>query len=470
MSRKILVKKMEEAIPIKREKVAALKKNHGSLELETIKLDHILNGGRGLTTLLWEGSSLDPNEGIRFRSRTLPEILKTLPNPRAESMFWYLLTGEVPTKDEAVGFSKDLAKISGLGREVENVMDSLPRATHPMTQLQIGVALLANQSAFSPLYASETPLAKSEYWRSTLDDSLALVAKLPSLAARIYRNTYFPNRELAHSGKQAGDLIHSYASTMKYMISSDKDAPCRSVTFEEYLGLYIALHSDHEGGNVSAHATQLVGSALVNPFTAYSAGVAGLSGPLHGLANQNVLKFILQMQAKLSANPTEQDESDEQAPPKQITDEDVKTYLWDYLKSGRVIPGYGHAVLRSTDPRFTALQDFTQRHAKEFENSEVVRLVKVLAEITPGVLKEHGKTKNPNPNVDATSGCLLHHYGLTQIDYYTVIFGISRAIGTSAQLVWDRALGLPIERPKSITLDGLERLARAKLEGGADGQ
>ena len=187
--------------------------------------------------------------------------------------------------------------------------------------------------------------------------------------------------------------------------------------------LYLTIHADHEGGNVSAHATHLVGSALSDPYLSFTAGMTGLAGPLHGLANQEVLNWMLAMQAEVGANPT---------------DADIEKYLWDTLKSGRVVPGFGHAVLRKTDPRYTAQREYALKH---LPNDELFGLVSQMYEIAPRVLTEQGKVANPWPNVDAHSGCLLVHYGLTEQSYYTVMFGVSRALGVMSQLVWSRALG-----------------------------
>jgi len=141
----------------------------------------------------------------------------------------------------------------------------------------------------------------------------------------------------------------------------------------------------------------------------------------------------------------------------EITHHNIKDYLWKTLKSGQVVPGYGHGVLRNPDPRFIALQEFCATRP-DLKDSPIIRLVNMTSEVAPDVLKEHGKTKNPYPNVDATSGCVLYHYGLTEFKYYTVIFGVSRALGALTQLVWARALGLPLERPKSVSMDVLEKL------------
>ena len=88
-----------------------------------------------------------------------------------------------------------------------------------------------------------------------------------------------------------------------------------------------------------------------------------------------------------------------------------------------------------------------------FPEDENVQIVKMFYETIPDLLKATGKVANPWPNVDAASGTLLMHYGLDKFDYYTVLFGVSRAFGTMTAQAWSRALGLPIERPNSTTLD-----------------
>ncbi|KAF9520578.1 hypothetical protein BS47DRAFT_1374727 [Hydnum rufescens UP504] len=393
---------------------------------------------RGLKAMLWEGSLLDPNEGIRFHGLSIPEAQKLLPTAKdgkeiiAESMLWLLLTGKVPTEAQTRDLSRQLAENGQLPKYIIDLVDAFPRTLHPMTQLGMGVAALNHDSKFVAAYDNGVP--KTEYWTYALDDSLDLIAKLPALAARIYRNVHKPGKELPALDLDQ-DLVGNYANLLGY---GDNEG------MKEYLRLYIALHGDHEGGNVSAHTAHLVGSALSDPYLSYSAALFGLAGPLHGLANQEVLRWILSMREAIG----------DDAPHEQI-----KEYLWSTLKSGRVIPGYGHGVLRDPDPRFTALQTFCEVRP-ELRDSPIIGLVKKTSEVAPGVLREHGKTKNPNPNVDATSGCLLYHYGLTEFNYYTVIFGVSRALGALTQVVWDRALGLPIERPKSVTLEAIEAIAR----------
>lgn len=202
-------------------------------------------------------------------------------------------------------------------------------------------------------------------------------------------------------------------------------------------------YSDHEGGNVSAHTTHLVGSALSDPYLSFAAGLNGLAGPLHGLANQEVLVWLMKLQKGVGKN---------------VTEDQLKDFIWKTLKSGQVVPGYGHAVLRKTDPRYTCQREFALKHLPD---DPLFHLVSTIYKVVPPILNELGKVKNPWPNVDAHSGVLLQYYNLKEMNYYTVMFGVSRALGVLASLVWDRALGLPLERPKSYSTPALKKLVKA---------
>ncbi|KAF8522229.1 citrate synthase [Hysterangium stoloniferum] len=429
---------LEGIIPVKREQLQRLKAEHSQAVVGDVKVENIIGGMRGLKSMLWEASVLDPNEGIRFHGLSITDCKRVLPPAKdgkeiiLESMLWLLLTGQVPSIEQTREFSRELAARGELPGFAEKIIDVLPKSLHPMTQLAIGVSALNHDSKFAAAYEKGIP--KTEYWTYALEDSLDLIAKLPALAARIYTNVYRDGAALPALDKDT-DVVGNYVKLLGYS---------HNHSLTEYLRLYIALHGDHEGGNVSAHTSHLVGSALSDPYLSYSAALQGLAGPLHGLANQEVLRWMLAMQDTIGPNGTH---------------EQIKEYLWKTLKGGRVVPGYGHGVLRSPDPRFIALQEFVDANP-ELQRSPIIQLVKKTFEVAPGVLLEHGKTKNPYPNVDATSGCLLYHYGLTEFKYYTVIFGVSRAIGALTQYVWDRALGLPLERPKSVSLNVLESLVK----------
>ncbi|CAI2181122.1 9549_t:CDS:2, partial [Funneliformis geosporum] len=430
---KSLKERLEELIPLKQEEVKQVKKEHGAKSLGNITVDMVYGGMRGIKGLIWEGSVLDPEEGIEFRGLTIPDCRKRLPaaddgeEPLPEGLFWLLVTGEIPTKEQVKALSAEWAARSSIPSFVEDLIDRCPNTLHPMSQFSLAVTALQHDSTFAKAYQSG--VNKSEYWQYVYEDAMDLISKLPSIAGRIYRNVYKDGK--VPSIEMDKDFSYNLAKSLGY--SEDKD-------FVELLRLYLTIHSDHEGGNVSAHTMRLVGSALSDPYISFSASLNGLAGPLHGLANQEVIRWILRMRDEVGDAPS---------------DEIVKKYVWDTLKSGTVIPGYGHAVLRRTDPRYEAQREFA---LKRLPNDPLFKLVSQLYNIVPGVLLEHGKTKNPWPNVDAHSGVLLQHFGLVEQNYYTVLFGVSRALGVLSQIIWDRALGFPIERPKSYSTEMIKKM------------
>jgi len=305
-----------------------------------------------------------------------------------------------------------------------------------MTQLSLALQACQSESKFASAY--EKGVHKSKYWESTLEDILDVVAKLPSIAALIYRCT-FKDGVCNLNDPSHADL--DYSARFNRMLGF------HGADFDELMRLYLVIHSDHEGGNASAHTTHLVASTLADPYLAFAAGLDALAGPLHGLANQEVLGWILQLNEKFAKEG------------KEVNKETITAFAWETLKSGKVIPGYGHAVLRKTDPRYSCQREFALKH---LPNDPLFKIVSTIYEVMPGVLTEHGKTKNPYPNVDSHSGVLLWHYGLREFNYYTVLFGVSRAMGALSQVFWDRALGMPLERPKSVTADYIKEFFAKK--------
>ncbi|KAN0072584.1 Citrate synthase-like protein [Elaphomyces granulatus] len=455
---KSLKETFAEKLPSEIEKVKKLRKEYGSKVIGEVTLDQVYGGARGIKSLVWEvgghgspsgvddgrqlislkGSVLDSEEGIRFRGKTIPECQELLPKapggeqPLPEGLFWLLLTGEIPSEQQVRELSAEWAARSDVPKFVEELIDRCPSDLHPMAQFSLAVTALEHESSFSKAYAKG--LNKKDYWQYTFEDSMDLIAKLPTIAARIYRNI-FKDGKVAPVQKDK-DYAFNLANQLGY--GDNKD-------FVELMRLYLTIHSDHEGGNVSAHTTHLVGSALSSPMLSLGAGLNGLAGPLHGLANQEVLVWLQKMKKAIGND---------------LSDEAIKNYLWSTLRAGQVVPGYGHAVLRKTDPRYVSQREFALQHLPD---DPMFKLVSQVYKIAPGVLTEHGKTKNPYPNVDAHSGVLLQYYGLTEANYYTVLFGVSRALGVLPQLIIDRALGSPIERPKSFSTEAYSRLVSAKL-------
>ncbi|KAL6307511.1 citrate synthase [Sparassis latifolia] len=431
--------RLADLIPAEIENVKATRAAHGKKSFGPVLVDQLYGGMRGLPALIWDGSILDPEEGIRFRGRTIPECQELLPRapgssePLPEGLFWLLLTGEVPTQEQVTALSRDWAARATIPDFVEDILDRCPDTLHPMSQFSLAVTALNRDSAFAKAY--QQGISKKEYWQPTFEDGMDLIAKLPNIAGRIYRNVY---------GKGKIPTIEpnrDYSWNLAHLLGFDQDP-----AFVDLLRLYITIHrhADHEGGNVSAHTGKLVGSALSDPFLAFSASLNGLAGPLHGLANQEVLLWLRKMQFKIGEN---------------ASDEAVKEYVWSTLKAGQVVPGYGHAVLRKTDPRYTAQRKFALKHMPD---DPLFQLVGQVFKIVPDILLAAGKAKNPWPNVDAHSGVLLTHYGLKEMQFYTVLFGVSRAFGVTAQLIWDRALGAPLERPKSYSTVAIQQMFKDK--------
>lgn len=426
----LIQEKIASQLPAWRDRVKKLVKEKGNVVIDKVTIDQVYGGMRGSMVLVSDISYVDPSEGIRLRGFSIPEVLEKLPKPVNSHMpfvgglYYLLLTGEMPTKEQACQVEKEWADRSEIPDYVFNILKALPKKTHPMTLFSIAVQSLQTQSEFTQRY--HEGMHKDEYWVTMLEDSLNLTAKLPVIAAYIYNLKY-------HDGEipRLNPDLDWGANFAQMLGVSDKG-------YEELSRLYFIIHSDHESGNVSAHTTHLVGSTLADAYYAFSAGLNGLAGPLHGLANQECLGWLLEVREKFGGVPSK---------------DELRNFTWETLQNGKVIPGYGHAVLRVPDPRFTVQMKFAK---ERFPQDELVQLADLVFEIVPQVLKEQGKAKNPAPNVDAISGALQYYYGVREFDFYTVLFGVSRSLGVTANLVWARALGQPLERPKSVTTRMLE--------------
>lgn len=402
-------------IPAIREEITDLVKNHGDTVISEVTLKQAYGGMRGVKGLVCDTSLVDPYKGLIIRGIPIDELTDKTP----EEIFFLLVVGALPDEEQLATLKQNLFARSEVPDYVWNVLRDMPETAHPMDMLITAITILEDQSLFRKRY--DEGMTRDEYWEAALEDSMNLLAKLPALAAGVYRIRY-----------NKGDLILpdpklDWSENYAHMLGIDDPV------FYDLMRLYMVLHSDHEGGNVSAFTAHVVASALSDPYYAVSAGLSGLAGPLHGLANQECLKFVLGVMERFDGAPTP---------------EEMRDFTWQVLESGRVVPGYGHAVLRATDPRFTAFHAFGKKH---FPEDPVFKTVDVGFEVIPQVLQEHGKAANPWPNVDAGSGALLHHFGITEMRYYTVLFSVSRAMGICSQLIMSRAVMEPITRPKSVS-------------------
>ena len=432
----ILHEKMAAQLPAWRERVKTLVKEHGETVVDQVTISQVYGGMRDIKSMVTDVSFVDPATGIKFRGMAIPEVLAKLPKPRGAKipyvggLYYLLMTGEIPARAQAEEVEQEWATRALVPDYVFKMIRSMPGDTHPMVLFSQAVLALQSGSKFAQAY--HAGVKKDAYWESTLEDSLDLTAKLPVIAAFIYRLKYF-----GETKKPKYNARQDYGTNFARMMGvADRKG------YAELARLYFILHSDHESGNVSAHATHLVGSALSDAYYSFSAGLNGLAGPLHGLANQECLGWLIDVRDKFGGVPSR---------------EDLYKFAWDTLNGGKVIPGYGHAVLRVTDPRYIAQLEFAKAR---FPEDTLIRLAELVYDVVPAVLKEQGKAKNPAPNVDAISGTLQYYYGVREFDFYTVLFGVGRALGVTPNLVWARALGQPIERPKSLSTAMLEEIAK----------
>lgn len=418
-----LKEKLALKIPQLRDEIKGFVKEHANKVISEVSVAQAYGGMRGVKALVCDTSVVPPDKGLIIRGTPIGELKDQLP----EAVFYLLVTGEMPDNEALEDLKMDLKSRSEVPDYVWKTLEAMPKDSHPMVMFSLGILAMERESVFKKKY--NEGMKKTEYWDPTLEDCLNLIAKLPTLAAGIYRMRFNkgPRIEPDPSLDWAGDYAR--------MLGLDDPTG----EFANLIRLYMVLHTDHEGGNVSAHTCHCVGSALSDAYYAVSAGLNGLAGPLHGLANQMCLRWAIMVKDKFGGVPTE---------------DQLRQFAWDTLKSGQVIPGYGHAVLRVTDPRFTAFHEFGSRVCAD---DDLFQIVAKVFKVIPDVLREHGKAKDPWPNVDAASGCLLYHFGLTEFEYYTVLFGVSRALGMCSQLIVSRALGEAIERPKSVTTEWMKQ-------------
>ena len=419
--------KIAQTLPPQIEKIKKFVKEEGDTVVADVTVKQAFGGMRGVRGLVCDTSVVPPDKGLIIRGRMLKELWDKLP----EEVLWLLLTDSLPNEAELKDLQADLASRYDVPDYVWNVIDAMPADQHPMTMLNAAILSMQGESVFAKKYAEGA--SKSLFWEYTLEDTLNVLAKMPSIAAYVYRKRFNKGPRIAP------DKSLDWAANYAHMLGVEDP----NGEFKQLMRLYMTLHSDHEGGNASAFTSTIINSTLADIYYSISGGLNALAGPLHGLANQNCLQWVLELMDKFGG--------------KAPTEEQLEQFTWDTLDEGKVVPGYGHAVLRVTDPRFEAFHNFGKEHMAD---DPVFDTVSKLFKVVPEVLKQVEKISNPWPNVDAGSGALLYHYGLKEFSYYTVLFSISRAMGMGAQAVIARGYGFPITRPKSLMTDRYIELAK----------
>ncbi|EED79428.1 predicted protein [Postia placenta Mad-698-R] len=426
---------IEARLPSRLELFSRLAKQYSDVTLHNMTVGQVLGGMRGLPCVLWEVSGTE-KAGIRYHGKSLKELLEILPRWRGseqispEAMIWYLYTGTVPTRTELEVFAADLARRAEPPVEVEEFCDSLSPDIASATQLMMCLSVWGNHSKFSAALVQGAP--RAELWRHALEDALDSHSCTSVISARIYANKYRDGRDRTTPLNPQGDIAENFAIRMGR--AGDHD-------FTELIRMYWSLHMDH-GANVSAHTMRLSSSAWTDPYLTLASGLIAGTGILHAGAISQALRYNQAMAAALGPEPSAQA---------------VEAYICRTLEKGLVVPGYGHALLRDVDPRLEPITRFINSRpvpaSASGEQGHMLRLIGRNSTIVPEILRRRvPRMKSTAPNVDSLSGCLMYAHGL-EIDFILLVMGCSRGMGFMTQYVWDRALGLAIERPLSITMD-----------------
>ena len=363
---------------------------------------HLNTGLRGVPVGTCRTSFVTPTEGVHYCGYPINELTNFTP----EDIVYLLFNKELPNPQQSADMRADLAKRAQIPGDLVAVFRTLPKHGHPMDWLSVAIHTIG-------------------MWETTGDwkeDAMNLIARMPRIMGLMYRV-----REGRDGNIPADDtsmnMVQRFVSTLD-LDGIDND------TMERVIATYLVLHMDHGGGNLSTFTGKAIASSKATMYSAIAGAMNALSGPLHGRANQSCLEFVLKIG---TSDPIE-----------------VESFVRGELAENRPIFGFGHAVLRSEDPRATAQFALGEEICPDDENFKIIR---TLREVAPRVLAENPKIRNPNANVDIASGALLHHIGLEDPTYYTTFFGWARVMGIGAQIVDERTVfrdgkGTPLYRPK----------------------
>ena len=371
---------------------------------------HLDIGMRGVPVGTCRTSFVTPGEGVHYCGYPITELASMQP----EDVVYLLHNKELPTPEQSVAFRKDLERRAVMPGDLGPIFSALPRDGHPMDWLAIGIQTLGMWDC------------KND-WK---EDALNLVARMPRMMGLLFR--YRENRvEGIPSDDTSLSMVERFTNTLDLDVDQEK--------LNRVLAVYLVLHMDHGGGNLSTFVGKAVASGHATLYSAMAGSMNALSGPLHGRANQSCLEFVLRVG---TSDPVK-----------------VEKFVREELDAGRPVFGFGHAVLRTEDPRAAAQFALGEQLCPDDENFKIIR---TLREVAPRVLAENPKISNPNANVDIASGALLHHVGLKDPSYYTTFFGWARVAGIGAQIYDERVVmrngkGVPIYRPKYIAREQVLR-------------
>lgn len=370
----------------------------------TVHDSHLNTGLRGIPVGTCRTSFVTPNEGVHYCGYPIAELAHHSP----EDVVYLLFNKELPNAEQSQAFKSEMAARGRVPESLAAVFSTLPKDGHPMDWLSVGIHTLGM-------------LDTTGDWK---EDALNLIARMPRMMALIFRI-----RDGRGENIPADDLD---ASMVQRFVRTLEMEGVDDALMEKILSTYLVLHMDHGGGNLSTFTGKAIASGHATVYASIAGAMNALSGPLHGRANQSCLEFVLRIG---TSDPTE-----------------VEAFVRNELAAKRPVFGFGHAVLRSEDPRATVQFAVGEELCPDDENFKIIR---TLREVAPRVLSENKKISNPNANVDIASGALLHHVGFKDPTYYTTFFGWARVAGIGAQIIDERTVmrggkGTPIYRPKYV--------------------
>ena len=355
-------------------------------------------GLEGVIAAITSISCIDGEEGILiYRGIPIQVIAK---NSTFEETAYFLLFGKLPTRTELDYFIGDLKEHRALSEQEINCIMNFPRDAHPMDALRTAVSIMGLHD----------PMRGAESRDINLRIGIKIIAKIPSIISAFDR---------MRNGKEIvpPDSSLSHAENFLYMLKGEKP----DTEDARILDIALILHADH-GMNASTFGSMVTASTLSDMYSAIVTGIGTLKGPLHGGANERVLKMIKDIGAEDKA----------------------EAYVMAALAEHRKIMGFGHRVYKAYDPRAEILKDYAERLSEKNGDMKFINIGKKIEEV---MIREVGK-KGIFPNVDFYSGIVYHFLGIPT-DLFTPIFAMSRVAGWVSHII-EYLQANRIFRPRAI--------------------
>ncbi len=371
-----------------------------------ITKDNLETGLRGYPVGYCPTSTVDPQKGLFYMGHPISELAGWSP----EEVIYLLMHRKAGSALEVKSYFSRLASYGTLKQETVEAILQLPKQGHPMKLFSAALLIVG-------MFENE---------RNYHLACEHVIAKIPQVVALVINHhagwgkTPPPNPQLG------------YMENFTAMVNVPGKNP---KLLGEAFKLFNVLHYDHGGGNLSTFVGKAVASGLEDMYGSLAASMCALAGSRHGKANQDCLEFIREVLKEVGENATAAK---------------VEKLIRGRLADEKLVFGFGHAVLRFEDPRATVMYDYLKKH---FASHPLVKIGLLLRSEGSKVLSENQKISDPHPNVDAISGAMLVTAGFDYPEYFTVLFGLSRAVGIARQIVYERlearqGKGTPIVRPK----------------------